>query len=258
MSIKLMSAIFETEMMDLSYKKDNEERKTKASTAKLVLLALADHANDYGESTYPGYDRLEVKTSLSRQGISDTLIALRDNGLLEIDVRGSRIGTNSYTINIGAFPPMFREVEELKRLVKPLDQLESSHLTTASQATRLESSVKPLNKTSRESKIDVFGFMEMSDKLAKEQKADETEEVIVKLERGLKVNIQRSNSNQSAARRILKDGRSVDQWLTWVIQDEWRASHMYLYADLEKVWRDFPQAFGNESGYNPQGLEVGL
>lgn len=141
MSIKLMSAIFETVMRDLPYTKDGEERNTKASTAKLVLLALADHANEYGESTYPGYDHLEIKTALSRQGIADTLEALKQNGLLDVDVRGSRLGTNNYTINIRSFPPMYKEAEALPEVVKPLDYQESSHLTKGSQATRLESSL---------------------------------------------------------------------------------------------------------------------
>ncbi len=110
----------------------------------------------------------------------------------------------------------------------------------------------------RESKSDVFGFMEMSDKLSKDQQADKVEELIAKLERGLRVNITRTTSNQQAAKRIIKDGRSVDQWLSWVQAEEWRADHLYLYADIEKVWRDFPQAFDNKDTYNPQGLEVGL
>lgn len=136
-----MSAIFETEFRDLEYVKDGETRKAKASTAKLVLLALADHANDYGESSYPGYDKLETKTALSRQGLADTIEALKYNGLLIVDVRGSRLGTNDYTINIRSFPPMYKEAESLPELVKPLDQAESSHLTTPSQATGLEPSI---------------------------------------------------------------------------------------------------------------------
>lgn len=142
MSVKLMSAIFETEMRDLDYEKDGEPHKTKASTAKLVLLALADHANDYGESTYPGYDKLEIKTALSRQGLADTFQALQQNGIISVDVRGSRLGTNSYTINIKSFPPMYKEIESLAEVVKPLDSAKSSHLTQASQATRLKPSVK--------------------------------------------------------------------------------------------------------------------
>jgi len=136
MSIKLMSAIFETEMHDLPYIKDGEERKAKASTTKLLLLALADHANDYGESSYPGYTRLEKKTCLSRQGISDTLEALKYNGLVTVSESPSKLGTNDYTINIRSFPAMRDEAAELPEVVKPLDQ--------GSQATLL-GVVKPLD-----------------------------------------------------------------------------------------------------------------
>ena len=95
MSIKLMSAIFEAEFHDLEYVKDGETRKAKASTAKLVLLAIADHANDEG-GAYPGYTRLETKTALSRQGLADTIDALEYNGLLTVDRKGSRLKTNDY------------------------------------------------------------------------------------------------------------------------------------------------------------------
>lgn len=253
MSIKLMSAIFETEMKDLPYRKDGEERNAKASTAKLVLLALADHANDYGESTYPGYDKLEVKTALSRQGLADTLAALKENGLLNIDVRGSRIGTNNYTINIGAFSPMFREVEELMR-VKPLDQQESSHLTSKSQVARLESSIKH-NKTINKKGNLLDGILFYAEQ-GKEQGIDEVENILVQLERGLRVNIDRSPKAQQAAKRILRDGRSLDTWLSWCKSDEWRLAHLYLYADVDRVWREFPQAFDNNDGMNPQGLSI--
>lgn len=80
-------------------------------------------------------------------------------------------------------------------------------------------------------------------KQAVEQKADKVEEVIQTLERGLKVNITRNPKNQSVAKRLLNDARPIERFLQWVHADEWRAAHTYLYAELEKVWRDFPQAF---------------
>jgi DnaD/phage-associated family protein len=125
-----MSAIFETEFPE--YLDNGEGGKTRASTAKLVLLAIADHANDEGESAYPGLTRLELKTGLSRQGVVDTLKTLRHNGLITVSETPSRMGTNNYSINLGSFPS----------LVKPLDQ--SSHLTSTSQAT-LPALVKPLD-----------------------------------------------------------------------------------------------------------------
>lgn len=161
MSIKLMSAIFETEFRDLPYTKDGEEHKAKASTCKLLLLAIADHANDYGESAYPGYDRLEIKTALSRQGIADTLQALTQNGLLSISDKPSRLHTNNYTIVLSSLPT-------LKNVI--ID--ESSHLTNASQATLLER-VKPLdlnhqltiNKPSKDFSLSTQDLQEVNKKV---------------------------------------------------------------------------------------------
>lgn len=117
MSVRLMSLVFEADIPDLTYIKNYETHKSKASTAKLLLLAIADHANDEGESAYPGYTRLEKKTCLSRQGISDTLESLKQNNYLSISGGPSKLGTNNYTVNINT-------------LVKPLDYHQSSHLTT--------------------------------------------------------------------------------------------------------------------------------
>lgn len=121
MSIKLMSAIFETEFPD--YLTCGED-KTKASTAKLILLAIADHANDEGESAYPGLKRLGVKTGLSKTGIIDTLKILKFNGLIFVDEEPSRLGTNNYTIITSAYPCLQKSFEvgsQATLLVNPLD-----------------------------------------------------------------------------------------------------------------------------------------
>jgi hypothetical protein len=95
-----MSAIFETEFRDIE---DAEGNKTKASTAKLVLLALADHANDAGEGAYPSLERLAKKTALTRHCIIETFDALKHNGL--ISYQGvSRLGTSNYTVNPRCYP----------------------------------------------------------------------------------------------------------------------------------------------------------
>lgn len=116
MSVKLMSAIFETEFRDLV---DAEGNVTKASTAKLVLLALADHANDEGEGAYPGLTKMEKKTALSRQGIINTYDALKYNGIIYLEGE-SKLGTNNYTIRTESFPIMSGSQPTL--LVNPLDQ----------------------------------------------------------------------------------------------------------------------------------------
>jgi len=137
MSVGVMSLVFKAEIKDLPYVKDGEERNAKASTVKLLLLAYADHANDEGEGAYPGYNKLEIKTALSRQGIADTLEAVKQNNLMVFE-GVSKLSTNSYRIN----------KELLYELVKPLDLEESSHLTKASQATRRKPSINHPSKPS--------------------------------------------------------------------------------------------------------------
>jgi hypothetical protein len=109
----------------------------------------------------------------------------------------------------------------------------------------------------QQKKGDIIDGLLFFGKQAKEQEVDKVEELLQEMERGLHVNITRSASHQATAKKILKDGRPFGQWLTWCISDEWRAAHLYIYADLDKIWRDFPQAFENTTGLNPQGLEIG-
>ena len=137
MSIKLMSAIFETEFTsDFEYEKNGEKKAAKASTVKLVLLAIADHANDDGQA-YPGLTRLELKTALSRQGVLDTIEALKFNGMLEIKGINNARGTNIYQLNLRSFITSKELPDNIyERVVKPLDQ--------GSQAT-LPVVVKPLD-----------------------------------------------------------------------------------------------------------------
>lgn len=125
MSIKLMSAIFETEFRDLT---DAEGNVTKASTAKFVTLALADHANDEGEGAYPSLDLLARKTCLTRQCVINTLDALKYNGIA-ILVGESKRGTNNYTVNKNSFPKM-EEGSKSRLLVIPVDQYQSTEITT--------------------------------------------------------------------------------------------------------------------------------
>jgi len=99
MSINLMSAIFRTEFRDIQ---DQEGNKTKASTAKFVCIALADHANDEGEGAYPSIGKLSLKTSLSRTAVINALDALKFNGVL-IANGPSKYDTINYTVNPSCF-----------------------------------------------------------------------------------------------------------------------------------------------------------
>jgi hypothetical protein len=130
MSINLMSAIFETEFFDLLDEKGNT---TKASTAKLVLLSMADHANDEGEGAYPSIERLCRKTALSPQTIRNTFDALRHNGIISL-AGLSKWGTNNHTINTKSFPKAIGK-EVMFLTLYPLDPLMSIETPSNEYAT---------------------------------------------------------------------------------------------------------------------------
>ena len=76
--------------------------KQKLSAAKkLLLLALADHADENGEC-YPGLNSLAKKCNTSRGAVIRTRDYLEANGFLSFKDRfyGERQTSNYYTLNI--------------------------------------------------------------------------------------------------------------------------------------------------------------
>jgi len=102
MSVALMALVFKCNMPEL---KTDKGQTVSDSTAKFVLLSLADHANDEGEGAYPSVKTICQKTNLSIATVVNALNALRTNGFAEM-VGKSKRGTCNYTISatrIGAF-----------------------------------------------------------------------------------------------------------------------------------------------------------
>lgn len=94
MSVRLLSAVFQCNMPEL---KTDKGQTVPDSTSKFILLALADHANDEGEGSYPSVKRLCKKTNLSTATVCNALNALRTNGFIALQGK-SRVETNNYTI----------------------------------------------------------------------------------------------------------------------------------------------------------------
>jgi DNA-binding transcriptional ArsR family regulator len=82
-SVKLMSAIFDS--------------KTLAPTARLIMLALADHADDDGRC-YPAMSRLCERTGLTDRAIQKNMKALVDDGFVTIHPNAGRAGSNLYIV----------------------------------------------------------------------------------------------------------------------------------------------------------------
>ena len=96
MSIRLMSMAFEHDMKPL---KTDKGKNISASTLTILLIALADHANDEGRSIYPGVRRLSAKTKLTQRTVCNAIEALVKAGYLGY-TGFSRYGTKEYFINV--------------------------------------------------------------------------------------------------------------------------------------------------------------
>lgn len=89
MSIKLMSAVWERLELD--------------PYERLVLLSLADHADDDG-LCYPSVARLCQRTGMKERGVQTVVKRLAAKGLITIDPNAGRRGANLYTIRATPAP----------------------------------------------------------------------------------------------------------------------------------------------------------
>lgn len=85
MSIKLMTKVWEH---------GPEDR-----TETMVLLALADRANDDGSSCYPSMADVAQRARLSRRGAQKVIQRLESKGYLSINQGGGRGNTNDYQLH---------------------------------------------------------------------------------------------------------------------------------------------------------------
>src|ERR1700694_1261379 len=82
MSVRLMGSVFYLNLRPVE---------------KLVLLALADHANDDGEQCFPSVGQIALKTSLSRRGVQKVYRRLEAKGIL-VPIGQMREGITEYRI----------------------------------------------------------------------------------------------------------------------------------------------------------------
>lgn len=106
MSVKLMSLVYEAHFHDITFtrkakKKTGEEHQKTvtvlAPNLKSVCLALADHANDEGEGSYPSVETLSSKTELSEVTVISCLKAMKQEQIIFYAGR-SKWSTCNYTV----------------------------------------------------------------------------------------------------------------------------------------------------------------
>jgi len=70
-----------------------------AASERLMLLAIADHADDAG-AAFPGVERLARKCCVTVRPAQNTLRALERDGWITVEIGGGRKNTNHYQINL--------------------------------------------------------------------------------------------------------------------------------------------------------------
>lgn len=221
-----------------------------------VWLFIVLSINRKTDVANPGLRTISKAVNLAVNTVQKCLFELERAGLLTVyrgEKRYNLYEVPEYVSANRAEPTVSKRDTDLETVSNPDTSVSNSAETVSPSVI--------LNQRNQRNQIGkrgdlVDGLLHFG-KQAKERGEDKAEEVIQTLERGLRVNIPRSTKNQAVAKRIISDGRSVSQWLSWVVSDPWRAARLYLYADLERVWTEFPQAFETVS-YNPQNLEIGF
>lgn len=228
------------------------ELKGISGDALKVWLFIALSINRRTEQAHPGLRTIAEAVGLAVNTVRKAIAELEKARLLTVNKGLARY--NIYEV------PEYVSANKTEPTVSNRDTVPETVSNRDTTVSNLGETVSPsviLNQRNQK-KPDLVDAVLFYGNQAQSRNEDKVEGLIQEMERGLHVNIARSNANQAAARRILKDGRPFSQWLTWCISDEWRAAHLYMYADLDKVWREYPQAFKEANGYNPQRLEIGF
>lgn len=76
------------------------ERSQSGPTQRLVLLAIADCANDRGADAYPATSTIAKKTGLSERGVRKAIAELETLGELKVDYKAGPKGCNRYRVTI--------------------------------------------------------------------------------------------------------------------------------------------------------------
>lgn len=74
------------------------ERSRSKKNARLLLLAIADCANDEGRQAYPSMPKLQQKTGLSERSVTNLVAELEKLGELKVSRNAGPRGCNLYTV----------------------------------------------------------------------------------------------------------------------------------------------------------------
>jgi hypothetical protein len=110
MSAIITGRVFWTKFSSLSYNDAKKKKVTiKETTAKIVLLAISDSSDDFGENSWQSFETIAQKTSLERRSVIRVVRALIENDYIKV-AGLTPYGTNNFSINLNllGFPPIKR------------------------------------------------------------------------------------------------------------------------------------------------------
>jgi hypothetical protein len=152
MSVRMMTLVYAAHFHDVTFvhhgkKKETGEKYEKTikvlnCNLKSVCLALADHANDEGEGSYPSVDTLSEKTELSSVTVIACLKAMKQESIITYEGR-SKWNTGNYTVN----KSMLIEMATWERQKRQKEETKAA-LVSESKAASI-SKVKPLKRNGK-------------------------------------------------------------------------------------------------------------
>lgn len=165
MGFKLMSAVFESASL--------------GPTERLVMLALADHADEDTGRCYPSIARICQRTGLGERTVQGAIRKLRASGHLTIIPGGGRGNANLYVVNPaaetpfisanpavaapitaqpeGETPQILRETPQITALNPAAAAPEPLRTTINQQQSREAEAAAALSKTARETILEAIG-----------------------------------------------------------------------------------------------------
>jgi DnaD/phage-associated family protein len=152
MSVTVLSRVFWTEFQDLKYQQGQKSVTVSKPVAKLVMLAIADNADDFGENSWQSFETLSTKASIERRSVIRVVKALMASQYISINGK-SRYGTNDYKINLsllGHAPTARDKVGRPKTSDSPATNLQKtsdSETKTSDQQSPESSFNRPLTTT---------------------------------------------------------------------------------------------------------------
>ena len=268
MSAIVYGRVFWTVFPELSYTaKNGKAIKIKETTAKIVMLAIADSADDFGENSWNSFQTLATKTSIQRRSVIRVVRALINNDMIKV-AGITKYGTNNFSINLNLLGDPPRKRAKAGRPKTSDSDAETSDPVTQTSDSEAKTSDSqspdplinppvnpPLIPQPREISFDEekadIGWMIAGGKKVTQKQLDK-QWAMKDFEEMLEVQFKRFPLNWLAFdekakenfRRFIKalpQGESLEKFVDWWMSDEKRVSvPPYTLAIVMQRW---PQAF---------------